>query len=86
MIEIYTKDYCPYCDKAKLLLAQLGLEFSEIDITNDPEGYDKIRLRNPSARTVPQIFINGNPVGGCDNLYDLHAKGALLPLVNAPKA
>ncbi len=81
-IEVYTKDYCPYCDKAKLLLTQLGFSYSEIDLSKHPEQLEELRKRNPSARTVPQIFINGTPVGGCDDLYALHAKGELFALVN----
>lgn len=80
-IEVYSKDYCPYCDKAKLLLTQLGAAYEEIDITHDPDGYVKIQARNPSARTVPQIFINNAPLGGCDALYALHEAGKLLPLL-----
>jgi glutaredoxin 3 len=80
-IEVYSKDYCPYCDKAKLLLTQLGAAFTEIDITHDAEGYAKIQARNPGARTVPQIFINNTPLGGCDALYALHEAGKLLPML-----
>lgn len=80
-VEVYSKDYCPYCDKAKLLLNSLNAPFEEIDITHDPAGYAKIQARNPSARTVPQIFINNQPVGGCDALYALHEAGKLMPLL-----
>ncbi len=80
-VEFYTKDYCPYCSKAKLLLQQLGATLEEIDISHDLEGYSKIQARRPGARTVPQIFINGQGVGGCDDLYALHAAGKLVPML-----
>ncbi len=80
-IEVYSKDYCPYCDKAKLLLSSLNATYEEIDITHDAAGYEKIQARNPSARTVPQIFINNQPIGGCDALYALHAEGKLVPML-----
>lgn len=80
-VDVYSKDYCPYCDKAKLLLTQLGATFQEIDITHDPDGYTQIQARNPGARTVPQIFINNQPIGGCDALYALHEAGKLVPLL-----
>jgi glutaredoxin 3 len=82
-IEVYIKDYCPYCTKAKLLLDQLGLGYTTHDITHNPEGYAEIQARRPGARTVPQIFIDGTGIGGCDDLYALHAAGGLLPLVQA---
>lgn len=82
-IEIYTTKVCPYCDKAKLLLTQLGLAFSEVNLTLHPEHYETLKKRNPVARTVPQIFINDTPIGGCDDLYALHAKGQLLPLLQS---
>ena len=80
-VEIYTKDYCPYCDKAKLLLDQLLAEYMEIDLTATPAKLEELLERRPSARTVPQIFINGQGIGGCDDLYDLHAQGKLVPLL-----
>ena len=76
-VEIYTKDYCPYCTKAKLLLGQLGVAFDEIDLTKDPEKLAELQARRPGARTVPQIFINGEGIGGCDDLYGLHEAGTL---------
>jgi glutaredoxin 3 len=80
-VEIYTKDYCPYCTKAKMLLGQLGVEFSEIDISRDPQKQVEMLGRKPGARTVPQIFINEKGIGGCDDLYALHEQGKLKPLL-----
>jgi glutaredoxin len=55
MITVYTKDYCPYCVKAKSLLSSLGAEFTEVDVTNDPDMFMKIYEKS-HMRTVPQIF------------------------------
>lgn len=83
-VEIYTKDYCPYCDKAKLLLDQLITDYNEIDLTSEPAKLDELLSRRPSARTVPQIFINGQGVGGCDDLYALHDQGKLVAMLKEP--
>ncbi|RYG60716.1 MAG: glutaredoxin 3 [Alphaproteobacteria bacterium] len=80
-VEIYTKDYCPYCDKAKLLLDQLNVDYVEHDLVADPEKFDELQLRRPNARTVPQIFINDLGIGGCDDLYALHDAGKLKPML-----
>lgn len=80
-IEIYTKDYCPYCTKAKALLDQLGQSYAEIDLSKQPEKMAELQERRPGARTVPQIFIEGKGIGGCDDLYALHQAGALKDLL-----
>lgn len=76
-ITIYTKDYCPYCVKAKKLLEIKKQQFKEIDITHDPDTAAKMVEKAGGRRTVPQIFINGQHVGGCDDLYALNDKGEL---------
>lgn len=76
-IEVYSGSYCPYCERAKKLLAQRGLEFTEYDVQAEPERRDEMALRAPGARTIPQIFINDRHVGGCDDLYALDRKGEL---------
>jgi len=81
-IEMYTKTVCPYCVKAKNLLKQKGVEVTEYNLSEKPELLEDMQKRNPGARTVPQIFINGQSIGGCDELYALEAKGALTPLLN----
>lgn len=80
-IEIYSKTHCPYCVKAKLLLDQLGATYQEYNIETEATRFAELRERRPSARTVPQIFIDGHGVGGCDDLYALHEQGELLPLL-----
>lgn len=81
-ITIYTKDYCPYCTKAKNLLKRKGQEqFNEIDITHDEALQQEMLSKSGGRKTVPQIFINGTHVGGCDDLYALDAAGKLEPLL-----
>lgn len=76
-IEIYSGSYCGYCAKAKALLKQRGLNFTEYDVQAEPEKRAEMVERVPGARTIPQIFINGRHVGGCDELYALDRKGEL---------
>ena len=76
-IEIYTKDYCPFCVKAANLLKQKGVEFTEYDVTRDADKQTEMMTRAAPRRTVPQIFINGKNIGGCDDLYALQANGQL---------
>ena len=73
---VYTKDYCPYCTRATNLLKKKGVEYKEIDITEDMELQDYV-VEASGRRTVPQIFINGKPIGGSDDLYYLNSKGEL---------
>lgn len=82
-IEVYTTTYCPYCVKAKALLDRKGAKYQEIDLTNDDEGRLKLVERTGGMKTVPQIFIGDQHIGGCDDLYALDAKGGLDPLLNA---
>lgn len=80
-IKIYTTDYCPYCKKAKALFSQLGLNFEEIDITeNEDDAMDNLMAKTGRS-TVPQIFINDKFIGGCDDLYALQKSGELQELL-----
>jgi len=56
MITVYTKDYCPYCVQAKNLLSSLGVTFTEVDLTDDPDRFIEIAQKS-RMRTVPQIFV-----------------------------
>lgn len=76
-ITLYTKDYCPYCVKAKALLARKGAAFTEIDITHDTGRQQEMIARSGGRKTVPQIFIGDTHVGGCDDLYALDVQGKL---------
>ena len=75
-VVIYTTSYCPYCTGAKSLLRAKNVEFEEIDVTHDPE--KRAEMERLSQRwTVPQIFIDGEPIGGYDDARMLDAAGEL---------
>ena len=76
-IEIYSGDYCPYCMRAKALLKQRGLDFIEYNVQSEPEKREEMMKRSQGARTIPQIFINNQHLGGCDDLYAIDKKGEL---------
>ena len=76
-IVIYTTNYCPYCVKAKQLLIKKGVEFEEFDLTDSDEARIALVEKSGGRKTVPQIFINDQHIGGCDDLYALDAKGEL---------
>ena len=75
-IEVYSKEWCPYCAKAKALLRSKQLDYEEIDITSDAEGEQNMITRS-RRRTVPQIFIDEQSVGGYDDLAQLNSTGEL---------
>lgn len=79
-VVLYTKDYCPFCRRAKALLAAKSIGFTEHEVTNDPAKFEEMVERS-GRRTVPQIFINGRHIGGSDELAALEAKGGLDPLL-----
>ncbi len=66
-IKIYSKDYCPYCDKAKNTFKAEGWEYEEIDVTNRPELYMELKEKT-GHMTVPQIFVDDEFIGGSDDL------------------
>lgn len=76
-VEIYTKMFCGYCHRAKLLLESKHVDYVEYDITMDSRKRDEMRARAPGAMTVPQIFVDGAPVGGSDDLAALEREGKL---------
>lgn len=82
-IEIYTTTICPYCHDAKDLLQKKGVAFDEINLNQQPQLRDTMVARAQGGTTVPQIFIDGTHIGGCDDIYALEAKGALDPLLGS---
>lgn len=76
-VTIYTSQVCPYCVKAKSLLRKKGVTFTEIDISDDESARDEMIAKTGGRRTVPQIFIGENHIGGCDDLYALDTSGKL---------
>lgn len=81
-VEVFTTQVCPYCVRAKQLLDSLGARYEEIRIDLDDAKRQEMMSRS-GRRTVPQIFINGESIGGCDDLYDLHRAGQLQPKLSA---
>jgi glutaredoxin 3 len=79
-VEIYTTPTCPYCIAAKGLLKKKGVEYTEIDVSRDPALRDAMTAR-AGRRSVPQIFIEGKHVGGCDDLHALEHDGKLDPML-----
>lgn len=74
---IYTTTYCPYCVKAKRLLEKKKVAYEEIDVTHNEALRDDMMKKAEGRRTVPQIFIEEKPIGGCDDLHALDASGNL---------
>jgi len=76
-IEIYTTYTCPYCHAAKDLLKRKGVTFDEINVAGDPVARSSMSSRANGRTSVPQVFIDGRHVGGCDDLYALEEAGEL---------
>jgi len=75
-VVMYIKTYCPYCKKATELLASKGVEFTKIDVMENEQLFDEIKQKTGS-KTVPQIFIDDEFIGGCDDLHALDASKKL---------
>ncbi len=82
-IDIYTSPLCGYCHAAKRLLAKKGVDYTEIDVLENPERKPEMIQRANGGRTVPQIFVDDIHVGGCDDLFALEQAGKLDPLLSA---
>ncbi|MFM6985218.1 MAG: glutaredoxin 3 [Hydrogenophaga sp.] len=82
-VKIYSSDFCPYCMRAKALLQARGVtDYEEIVVDGKPDV--RAEMTRITGRTsVPQIFIGGTHVGGCDDLHALDGRGGLLPLLQA---
>lgn len=81
-VEIYTKVTCPYCHRAKALLDQKGVSYQEIPIDGDAVKREEM-IKRSGRTTVPQIFIDAQHIGGCDDLYELDGRQGLDPLLRA---
>ncbi|HEX4024799.1 MAG TPA: glutaredoxin 3 [Steroidobacteraceae bacterium] len=82
---MYSKSWCPYCQRARALLLQKGVPFEEIDIEAQPQQREAM-IRRSGRRTVPQIFIGERHIGGSDDLHELDAAGALDALLRGQTA
>ncbi len=80
-VEIYTWQTCPFCIRAKLLLWWKGVNFTEYKIDGDESARAKMAQRANGRRSVPQIFINEEHIGGCDDLYNLDLNNKLESLL-----
>jgi glutaredoxin 3 len=79
-VTLYMSDWCPYCQRARDLLSQKNVVFSEINVEDDGKSREEMIARS-SRRTVPQIFIGDKHVGGCDDLFELDRSGELDRLI-----
>jgi glutaredoxin 3 len=76
-VELYTTMFCPYCARARSLLAKKGVDYSDIDVMADTTKRDEMMARSGGRQTVPQIFIGGKHIGGSDELAALDKAGKL---------
>lgn len=83
-VEIYTWQTCPFCIRAKMLLWWKGVNYTEYKIDGDDAARAKMSERANGRRSVPQVFINNEHVGGCDDIYALDGKGQLDPMLAQP--
>lgn len=82
-IEIYTSPLCGFCHATKRLLTSKNASFVEFDVSRDPTKRQEMMQRAQGRHTVPQIFIDGTHIGGCDDLYALEQAGKLDPMLAA---
>jgi glutaredoxin 3 len=82
-VEIYTQDWCGYCARAKQLLDRKGVAYTEIDAPHGSPARAEARVRSGGRSTVPQIFISGKSIGGCDELMALERAGKLDAILHA---
>src|SRR5258708_18751904 len=78
-VEVYSTMFCPYCARARALLQRKGIAFTEIDLLEEPRRRDEMIRRAGGRTTVPQIFIDGEHIGGCDDMVALDRAGQLDP-------
>lgn len=82
-VEIYTIPFCPYCDRAKALLDRKGIAYQEMDAPSGSEARRAARERSGGRTTMPQVFVGGQAIGGCDDLMALDRAGKLDTLLAA---
>jgi glutaredoxin 3 len=81
-VKVYTTTSCPYCVRAKTLLKSRAVPFEEVDVTGDDEKRAWLVKASGGMRTVPQIFVDGKPIGGSDELHALDRSGELEKLLH----
>ncbi|KAF6157413.1 hypothetical protein GIB67_004351 [Kingdonia uniflora] len=82
-VVVFSKSYCPYCDKVKKLLSTMGANYLAIELDKESDGSEiqKALGELTGQKTVPNVFIGGNHIGGCDAVTSTHKGGKLLPLL-----
>lgn len=82
-VVVFSKSYCPYCVSVKQLLSQLGANFKAIELDTESDGSEmqSALAEWTGQKTVPNVFIGGTHIGGCDKTTDLHKEGKLVPLL-----
>lgn len=80
-VVIYTREFCGYCARAKSLLESKGVDYVEHNATFSPEARQEMIVKSNGRSTYPQIFINDEHVGGCDDLHALERAGKLDPML-----
>ncbi len=80
-VEIYSTMFCPYCARARALLQHKGVAFTEIDLIEEPRRRDEMIQRAGGRTSVPQIFIDGEHIGGSDDMVALDRAGKLDPML-----
>jgi glutaredoxin 3 len=80
-IEIYTQPWCPFCERAVHVLSTKGVQFKEINAPHGSPARQEARDRSGGRTSVPQIFIGGQHIGGCDDMLALERAGKLDPLL-----
>lgn len=82
-IIVYSKDYCPYCDRAKAFITSKGLKYTEVDITNDVKLQEECFTKANGRKTVPQIFFGNTHIGGFDDMMALQKSGKLDEIIKS---
>lgn len=80
-ILMYSSDYCPFCMRAKALFSQKGYDFEEINVDGNPALRQEM-IQKAGRTSVPQIWIDGQHVGGCDEVYAMNRSGSLDQIMN----
>lgn len=80
-VEIYTSPLCGYCSRAKMLLDKKGVDYAEYNVMMNPERRAEMTQRANGRTSVPQIFIDGKGIGGCDELFELDFDDELDPML-----
>lgn len=76
-VEVYSSPFCPFCYRAKKLLAAKGVAFEEIDVMMNPSRKAEMVERSGGRTSVPQVFVDGDYLGDCDGIHALDASGQL---------